>query len=205
MPNRLSARRVIWLVLILVVLALYFPINHFAHGGVQLQLAIDEHIPLYPPAIVPYLLGSLLFIGFPIWAAINMKPGEFEAYAISVLLATVISYAVYWIFPTFVMRPEIPGKDIFSQAIGVLYQTDRAYNAAPSGHTFYTMLSFSYLGRWRPKYYLVWIISTVIILASTLLTRQHNILDLISGLALAIITYFMGIYIRKTRTVHFAS
>jgi membrane-associated phospholipid phosphatase len=188
----------LWLAIILASMALYFPINRLAHGGVQLSLPLDQYIPLYPPSIIPYLLGTLIFVGMPVWSAVNTKPGEFEDYAASVLLATAVSYIVYIVFPTYVNRPEITNKDIFSGAIAILYQTDQAYNAVPSGHAFYSTLSFLYLARWKPGYKLVWLSFWIIILASTLLTRQHNILDLVSGLVLAVVSYAIGGYVRNS-------
>lgn len=198
-------RRVAWLVIILIALSLYFPINRTAHGGMQLQLPFDRNIPLFPPAIVPYLFGTALFVGFPIWSAIRAKPREFEAYAISILLATVISYFVYIVFPTFVARPEIVSSDIFSKAIEILYKNDKAYNAVPSGHAFYTTLSFLYLSRWKPNYRFIWLAIAALILASTLLTRQHNIIDLVSGLVLGVLAYIAGRLIQKKWDLIFGS
>jgi len=57
----MARRRLLWLVIILIVLALYFPVNRLAHSGVQLSLPIDKLIPLYPPAVVPYLLGDTVY------------------------------------------------------------------------------------------------------------------------------------------------
>ena len=45
----------------------------------------------------------------------------------------------------------------------------------------------------------------MLIVASTLLTRQHNILDLVSGLALALLVYFVVRYVRQKWTSNFAS
>ena len=72
----MSQQRLLWLIIILIVLALYFPVNRMAHSGVQLSLPIDKLIPLYPPAVVPYLLGDILFIVAPIWATLRIKPGN---------------------------------------------------------------------------------------------------------------------------------
>ena len=174
-------------------------------GGVQLSLPIDQNIPLYPPAIVPYLLGSLLFVIFPIWAAIYVKPKEFEAYTVSILAVTVISYLVYLIFPTFVSRPDITSSDVFSRMIDMLYQADRSYNAAPSGHTFYTLLSCLYLSRWRPKLKIVWAVIAALIILSTLFTRQHYILDVVCGLVLAVLAYIAGRFAQKKWNLEFAS
>jgi membrane-associated phospholipid phosphatase len=196
---------VIWLVIILVMILLYLPINRWTHTGVTLETGIDHSIPLIPPFIIPYLIGSLVFIGLPIWAALRVKAGEFESYALSILAATIISYIIYLVLPTYVNRPEISAQDFFSRSIAMLYQADKIYNAAPSGHTFYSVLSAIYLSRWKPKLAWVWITGALLILASTLLTRQHNILDLISGLGLALGVYFAVRYIRSKWTANFAS
>ncbi len=201
----MSRRRLIWLIIILIVLALYFPVNRMAHGGVQLSLPIDKLIPLYPPAVVPYLLGDILFIAFPIWAAIRIKPQEFEAYTVSILFATLVSYLAYLIFPTFVIRPHISSTDVFSKALVIIYQTDKAYNAAPSGHTFYSVLSFAYLSRWKPKYKPIWILATLLILASALLTKQHYVLDIVCGLALGILAFAVGRFYQTKWNLIFAS
>jgi membrane-associated phospholipid phosphatase len=204
-PRKRQLRRLLWLAVILASMLLYFPINRLMQGGVQLSLPLDQDVPFYPPFIIPYFLGNLIFVGLPVWAAIRARSGEFEAFAISLLLATMVSYIVYITFPTYVARPDVASGDIFSNAISTLYQTDRSYNAAPSGHAFYSTLSFLYLARWKPRYKLAWLAAWLIILASTLLIRQHNILDLASGLALAAVTYMAGCYARKKRNLKFAS
>ena len=198
----MSRKRLIWLTAILLSMLFYIPINRFAHGGIELQLSLDRSIPLYPPAIIPYLFGTLLFICFPIWAAFRAETVQFEAYSISILLAMYVSYFVYLVFPTFVARPEILSTDLFSRILNSLYATDKAYNAAPSGHTFYTLLSFLYLSRWKPKLKPIWLVIALLILASTLLTRQHNILDLVLGFILGISAYLSGQMIEMKWTTH---
>jgi membrane-associated phospholipid phosphatase len=202
---KLSKRRVVCLIILLVFLAIYFPINRFASGGWALSLPIDNSIPLYPPALIPYLFGSLLFVGFPIWASLYSKKGEYEAYVISFLTISLISYVLYLVLPTYVIRPEITSQDCFSRAIIILYQNDYPYNAAPSGHAFYTLISFLYLRRWKPKLQLVSLIVAILIIASTLLTKQHYILDIISGLILGFITYWAGRYIQRKWDLIFAN
>jgi len=194
-------RRLIWLTVILVSLALYFPINRIAHGGTQLSLPLDRLIPLFPAAVVPYILADTLIIGLPVWAAFRTKPGEFESYAFSFLTATGISYAVYILFPTFAARPEITSNDIFSQALRLLFQADKAYNAAPSGHAVFTTLAYLYLAKWKPYRRLLWLAAAIVMLASAVLIKQHNILDLISGIALAVSTYFAWQFAAKRRVL----
>ncbi len=187
-------RRIIWLIAILVSVALYFPINRVAHGGIQLLLPVDRQIPLFPPAIVPYLLADAIFIGLPVWAAFKSRRGDFEAYTISILIATWISYIFYLVFPTYVTRPGITSTDVFSKLLSLLFQADTVYNAAPSGHAVYTTLSLLFLWRWKPDYRLLWLALAILVLASTLLTRQHYVLDLAAGIALAVAAYFAGLF-----------
>ena len=202
---KVSKRRVFWLVIILTLLVVYFPINRLITGGWALSLPIDKYIPLYPPALIPYLIGSLLFVAFPIWASLYSKRPEFEAYIISFLTATIISYIIYLTLPTYVIRPEIHSQDFFSKAISLLYQNDYPHNAAPSGHTFYTLISFLYIRVWNPKVQGISLTITLLIIASTLLTKQHYMLDMISGLILGFITYWTGRYIQKKWNLKFAS
>jgi len=202
---KLSKSRVVWLIILLAFLTIYFPINRLVTGGWALALPIDKYIPLYPPALIPYLVGSFLFVAFPIWASLHSKRLEFEAYIISFLTATIISYIIYLALPTYVIRPEIHSRDFFSKAISLLYQNDYPHNAAPSGHTFYTLLSFLYLKRWNPKVQGISLTIALLIIASTLLTKQHYMLDMISGLILGFIAYWTGRYIQKKWNLKFAS
>jgi membrane-associated phospholipid phosphatase len=186
-------------------MVLYLPINHLVKGGTTLELAIDRAMPLIAVFIVPYLMGSVLFVVMPIWAAWRVKAGEFESYAICVLTVTIISYIIYLTLPTYVNRPPVTGEDIYSRAIAQLYQIDRVYNAAPSGHTYYSVISAIFLIRWKPAMSWLWILLAGLIIASTLLTGQHNVLDLAAGLVLAMGTYYVVRYIRNRWTCNFAS
>ena len=203
-PTNLK-RRVVWLVLILAAMALYFLINRLVRGGVSLDLPLDRLIPLYPPFVAPYFLADVLFIGLPVWAAWRAKAGEFETYALCLLLATLISYVVYITFPTYVNRPEVFGQDYFSRAVALLYRADQAHNAAPSGHAFYTLISAIFLTRWKPRLIWLWFAMTLLILASTLFVRQHNLLDLAAGLVLATTVYILMNYLNRKKTFTFAS
>jgi membrane-associated phospholipid phosphatase len=198
-------RRLLWLVIMLGAMLMYLPINHYQQGGVQLNLALDSQIPLYPPAIIMYLLGSVLFVVFPVLVAIYAKPGDFEAFVIAIIIAAAASCVVYLAYPTYVVRPEVTSNDFFSRAVALLYEADRSYNAAPSGHTFYTLIICFFASRWVEKLsWLWWVIATLIIF-STLFTKQHYVLDLVYGLALAVLAYDAGRLIQKRWNLKFAS
>jgi len=202
---KVSKRRLFWLVIILTLLMIYLPINRLVTGGWALSLPIDKYIPLYPPALIPYLIGSFLFVAFPICTSLYSEKYEFEAYIISFLTATIISYIIYLTLPTFVIRPEVHSQDYFSKAIVLLYQNDYSHNAAPSGHTFYTLISFLYINRWMPRLKIISLIIAILIIASTLLTKQHNVIDVIVGLLLGLLAYWVGRNIQSKWNLMFAS
>jgi membrane-associated phospholipid phosphatase len=154
---------------------------------------------------VIYLSGNLIFVLVPVIAAIKVKSGEFEAYTISILSVSLISYVIYIALPTFVTRPEITGNDIFSKVVAILYSADQSNNAAPSGHTYLSFLSAIYMGRWIPKLRWLWIMLMILILASTLLTKQHYVLDLVAGLILGVLAYFFGRYSVRKWNLRFGS
>ena len=78
--------------------------------------------------------------------------------------------------------------------IRFIYSHDRVYNAFPSGHTYTTMLLCLFWCRWRPRRCWLWIVTAVIVLLSTLFTRQHNLPDLIGGALLAWGGYRFGLW-----------
>jgi membrane-associated phospholipid phosphatase len=112
-----------------------------------------------------------------------------------IISAGVLSVLIFIFFPTFVHRPEITGTDIFSNILNLVYANDFVYNAAPSGHTFYTILCFFYLNKFAPKQKYLWAIISILIIISTVLTKQHNLIDVILGMAFA-----LGIYLLNTNT-----
>ena len=201
----MTIRRLSWLIIILLSLAVYFPINRLASGGWALFLPIDKLIPLYPQALIPYLFGSLLFLSFPIYAAIYSRKTEFEAYVISFITATFISYIIYIAFPTYVIRPEITSQEYFHRAIILLYHNDFPHNATPSGHTFYTIITLLYINRWKPKLQIISFSIAFLIIASTLFTKQHYLLDILTGLILGFLAFLIGRYIQSKYNLKFAS
>jgi membrane-associated phospholipid phosphatase len=202
---KFSKRRLFWLIIILALLMVYFPINRLVIGGWALSLPIDKYIPLYPPSLIPYLIGSFLFVAFPIWASLYSEKYQFEAFVISFLTATIISYIIYLTLPTFVIRPDVHSQDYFSKAVSLLYQNDYPHNSSPSGHTFYTLVSFLYIKLWKPKVQGIALTIALMIITSTLLTKQHYVLDVISGLILGFIAYWTGHYAQKKWNLKFAS
>ena len=101
-------------------------------------------------------------------------------------------------FPTTNTRPLITGSGLWNQAALWLYSIDAADNLFPSIHCLVSW--FCYLGiRGRkeiPRWYQsVSMVIAILVFASTLLTKQHVIVDVAGGILLAEFCFFIG---RKT-------
>ncbi|MBN2556415.1 MAG: phosphatase PAP2 family protein [Anaerolineales bacterium] len=171
---------------------MYFPINQNVQGGVSTVLPIDRHIPLSPIWAVPYLCGIVWWAGAFIWAAAKMDNRRFLHFSLCLSLAMSISYVIYVLFPTYVNRPVITGEDFPGTLVLFIYGKDRAYNALPSGHTYTTLIISIFWYSWLPEQRGLWAAIALIIILSTLLTKQHAVLDILSAGILAFVCYKMS-------------
>jgi len=171
---------------------LYIPVNRLISGGRTFESPLDKFIPLVPVFLIPYLFGIVFWLATIFYINIKKKGELVSRFNLKITLASILSVLIYILFPTFVNRPQITGTDIFSNILNWVYANDRVYNATPSGHVFYTILCLLTMWKVSPKYRLLWILISILIIASTVFTKQHNIFDVFWGTAFALIIYFIG-------------
>jgi membrane-associated phospholipid phosphatase len=191
--SALAAGRLLPLAILCLVQLLYFPINRTVQGGVVLATSWDAGIPLWPIWVVPYLLSLAWWAGSYLWAAWRMPEELYQALVVSAVSIILVSYVIYILFPTYVVRPPLEGAGWPTRILAHVYANDRVYNAFPSGHTYNTVLIALYWSRWQPRLRWLWAGLTLIVLLSTLFTRQHNLPDLLGGAILAWLGYRLGL------------
>jgi len=156
------------LIFLIALQLLYFPINQNVQGGVSTYLPIDAKITLSPIWAIPYLLSILWWVGAFIWASFKMEYMRFVHFSLCLSLTISISYIVYLLFPTYVIRPKIVEQDFLSQLVLFIYGNDRPYNALPSGHTYTTLIISIFWFYWLPKQRYLWIAIAIVVILSTL-------------------------------------
>jgi membrane-associated phospholipid phosphatase len=186
--------RLAWLIAVLAVQSLYIPINRTVQGGVILATPWDVYFPLRPIWVLPYLLSLAWWTACFAWAAWKMDDDLYRAFVLSILAVMLASYLVYILYPTYVVRPTPAGDGWLERVVQSLYVNDRVNNAFPSGHTYNSVLIALYWSRWHPRQRWLWWAITAIILLSTLFTRQHNLPDLVGGIAFAWLAYRLGLW-----------
>jgi membrane-associated phospholipid phosphatase len=190
------------LVILIALQLLYFPINQVVKGGVSTLLPIDNYIKLTPIWAVPYLLSIYWWVGSIAWAAYKVEFKQFAQFFICLSLAILLSYIIFLVYPTYVTRPQVSGADIFSKLIIFIYGNDRSYNVLPSNHTYTTLIISIFWSRWYPKWRALWIIFAIVVILSTLFTKQHAILDVIAASILVVVCYGLsGFLIPKIRNL----
>jgi membrane-associated phospholipid phosphatase len=96
-----------------------------------------------------------------------------------------ISYGFYYFLQSEVSRPRLTGTDTFSKMVMAVYARDNPFNDFPSLHTSLSTILAIHWVRVNKPLGIVLAIWTALIVASTLLIKQHYIVDVIFGLALA--------------------
>lgn len=165
---------------------IYFGAGAIASGATRtygLYVPWELDIPLVPWMIWPYISLLLLF-NLPLLHLDAKQLEELSRQSTTVLL---IAGAMFVALPTHLgFQPTMPAG-IYEPIFGWLARLDTPHNAAPSLHVAVSaliLLACASTAR-RPVawIYLFWL---ALISASTVLVHQHHLLDVATGMALAV-------------------
>ena len=182
----------IWLLVLLLLFWAYFPLNNVREPIHSLETTVDDRIPLLPAFVFPYLSLYLLLV-VSLWRFAQAESKIFVITALAISLDLVISYLVFLFYQTQVERPVILGSDVSSSILRWVYSIDKPFNAFPSLHTSLSTLLALLWGRVGSRIQPIIALWAVLIIASTLFTKQHYIADVLGGVAVALISYFAGV------------
>jgi membrane-associated phospholipid phosphatase len=177
--------------------SLYIPLNHNLAGGIDIAVRFDALIPLWPVWVLPYL-AAFPFWGISLmWAVFSLDPEQFLSFFTADLAIVLTAMLVFFTFPTYVIRPNIPGNGIPEILLGFVYRMDGAYNAFPSGHIYQTGFFCLYYSRLYPKLNNMWLMLFLLIGLSTLFTHQHVVADVVGGMLFASVGYWLSTRLEK--------
>lgn len=179
----------IWLAVLILLFLAYFLLNNLREPIHSLELTIDDHIPLLSPFVFPYLSLYVLLV-ISLWRFLRAETSIFTIAALAISLDLVISYLFFLFYQTQVERPAILGSDVSSSILRMVYSHDKPFNAFPSLHTSLSTLLALLWGRVGSRTQPAIVLWALLIIASTLLTKQHYIADIFGGMAVALISYF---------------
>ena len=163
----------------------------------NIETDVDRSIPFVPEFLVIYF-GCYVFWAVNYILIARQDRRSVYQFFTGDFISRCVCLVSFLAFPTTNTRPLITGSGLWNQAALWLYSIDAADNLFPSIHCLVSW--FCYLGirgrkeipRWYQRMSMV---IAVLVFASTLLTKQHVIVDVAGGILLAESCFFIG---RKT-------
>lgn len=183
--------------IIFIVQILYFPVNRIISGGVLMKVNLDQVIHLQPEWIWFYMLCLPLWILAFIVAGIWMDDNLFWEMWQSTLIACSIGLFIFITYPTYVERPEITGHGISVDMLRYVYENDRVYNAFPSAHVYLSTIVTFFMVRWKPQLRAAGLFFVMLVILSTLFTKQHSVVDAAGGVLVACVGYGAGLVLKQ--------
>jgi membrane-associated phospholipid phosphatase len=194
LPLVINSKNKIWLGLILFFFSAiaYWVSNHYHFSPPQLlpMTRFDRTIPFIPWTVWIYTSEYSFFI---IAYLICRNLINLNKYAYSMVFLQLVSVGIFFIWPTTYPRELFPLPNDLGHLTHWVFSTLRAGdtpdNCCPSLHCSSVFLcSFLFLQEQRKKFPLIfgW---ALLIAVSTLTTKQHYIVDVVAGLAMALLLH----------------
>lgn len=156
---------------------------------------LDDYVPFLPVFSIPYVAWYAVQV-FTAWYCFCKDRKIFREFVGYILFVYAIAISVFLFYPTAIdFRPEIAGKDVFSQIVGLIYQMDNPTNVFPSLHVLvavgcaFAQCKAKHLG--KPLLCVLWWLIALSICASTVLVKQHSLLDILGAVPVCAVGYVL--------------
>ncbi len=180
--------------LIATVLLLYFYFGYMEAAGVNkhhpdplyADVWLDHWIPQWPVFILCYMFGYV-FVLTPMFV-LQTQQACYRYAAVFWLLMT-LSFVIFMCVPVVMDKQVAEGADWFSRLTRFQQHMDSRFNNLPSLHVSLNLLTFLTLRREHPRLgrWLAWVVPLVV--ASTLLVKQHLLIDCLTGIIAGLLAY----------------
>lgn len=167
---------------------------------VVLETTIDNAIPFIHCFIYVYI-GA--FIQWTYYLHVLLK-GDTKTgykYCSAIIIGSLIGFIMFVVYPTGINRPEVVGDSITDNFVRLVFSMDSIICAFPSFHCFLSTICIPVLIECKAskKSIIINIIYSILVFVSTLLVKQHTLVDIPAGIALAFISMWLYKYIKFDR------
>ena len=163
---------------------------------------IDDMLPLVPLFSIFYVLAYLQW-GINYWLHAYYDKESYYQLAVSDLIAKAICLVCFLVIPVTIARPQILGSDLFSRITALIYRIDSPHNLFPSVHCVESWIAYRAargLGDQAPRWYApAHLILALLVFASTVLIKQHFLADVLAGIAVVELGWFLSRRLRLWR------
>lgn len=168
------------------------------------EMPLDDRIPVVPLWAIIYVLS---FAYWTINYILICRDHDEMVYRLAGadMLSRVVCLAFFVFLPTTLNQPSLAQFGGEAWLLRLIYSMDRPVNLFPSIHCLVAWLSFRPLLNCRkikPAYKCFSLCFTLLVFLSTLLTKQHVIVDVFGGWALAELSYDLVVFTPLPRWLH---
>mgnify|MGYP004531869025 FL=1 len=194
-----------WYLLIWIVyFILYYAAEHLITDNYWVSyLPLDDKIPFCRFFILPYCIWHPLLFAMTVYLFFHDVPA-FKRFMVYIGLGFGMSMVFCLLFPNGQdLRPaSFDQKDFFTWLIGRIYAADTNTNVLPSMHVIgcaaLILACFDSAPLRRHHLHWVMLLLGILICMSTVLVKQHSILDVFVAIPLSAVLYFI-VYFRAFR------
>ena len=158
---------------------------HVVHSPIDDMIPFCEHFLIFYCAWYAWIVLTLLYY-------LKHDVESFKKLQVYFIVVQIIAVIFYIIYPTIqIGRPETFARDnIFTQILGEIYAVDTPTGVCPSIHVAYSIaIAASWINRKKSRIStkVFTVILAVLISASTVLVKQHSIIDVFAAIPLALL------------------
>lgn len=170
---------------------------------IDLTTDLDRAIPFWPEWVWIYVI-CFGFWGVNYILITRLGQEEWFRFAVGDYLSRIICGIFFVIMPTTNVRPEVFSEGLTGVLMKFIYSMDAPTNLFPSIHCLVSW--FCYIGIRGKKeipvcYRAFSCIFALLVCASTQFTKQHYFIDIIAGIGIAELCYYIGHHTKGYRTV----
>ena len=196
----------IGLLLVLAALNFLYAAANRPFGTVHsMKTGIDEHTPVVPIFVIPYLGFYIVYVSTLAWFALHRLDRQLRTAVVAFALAESVGLMTFVIFQTWVTPPTIAGSGPFWYVLRYINDevySGKFYSCFPSLHcAFATVLGIMWVRRSRGRHPLgavVAVLFSLAVVAATQFLHMHYLMDAIYGVVLAFATYGISWFVLES-------
>lgn len=166
-------------------------------NATDMTTAWDAALPFLPIWVLPYI-GTFFFWTYQNIRVAQESPEKACRLAVADITAKLICLICFLAVPTTNVRPTVEGSGAIAFLMRFIYWIDTPTNLFPSIHCFVAWLGTRFLydcqtlGRKKVPVCALCTLGSLAVFLSTLFTRQHVLADVLGGIAVAEIGYWVS-------------
>lgn len=173
---------------------LYFGCEFFQSKIHDVKRPVDDKIPFLPWTVLPYCFWFPMIVFYPL-IVFRTDPHSYCGYLTTMVMEIVLSIVCYLIYPTSFQRP-VPPDGFWGKFMKFVYHSSyRGLNCAPSLHcsSCFLVICVSFICAGMSLWVRGFTVSiAIMIVLSTLTTKQHTLIDVLTAVPLFLISRILG-------------